>query len=206
MAQSLKLSASFGIGDSKLVSQVASKLKKPGCFIEVGPGSERGFLAPLPNRWLPNIGPKVGTTLDAAGLKCVEQIAHTSPELLSYFVGGYAPQLWKFAQGIDDRPVVPAQPDAKSYGEQETFAEDVTDEAFVLATLRGMVDRLMAKARADDKTVRTVTVKLRYNDFNETTRSQSLEEPATLKQSSTLRLPPSWRKRGIAESACAWFR
>ncbi len=178
--QSLKLSASFGIGDNKLVSQVASKFKKPGCFIEVVAGSERGFLAPLPNRWLPNIGPKVSSTLDAAGLKRIEQIAHTSPELLAYFVGGYAPQLWKFAQGIDDRAVVPALPDAKSYGEQETFAEDVTDEAFVLATLRGMADRLMIKVRADNKTVRTITVKLRYNDFSETTRSQSLEEPTDI--------------------------
>jgi nucleotidyltransferase/DNA polymerase involved in DNA repair len=77
VAQSLKLSASFGIGSNKLVSQVASKLKKPGCFIEVPGGTERGFLAPLSNRWLPSIGPKVGTTLDAAGLKRVEQIAQT---------------------------------------------------------------------------------------------------------------------------------
>ncbi|MCE0483467.1 MAG: ATP-binding protein [Methylacidiphilales bacterium] len=136
VAQSLKLSASFGIGSNKLVSQVASKLRKPGCFIEVPVGTERGFLGPLPNRWLPSIGPKVGTMLDAAGLKHVEQIALTSPELLSYFVGGYAPQLWKFAQGIDDRPIVTETPDAQSYGEQETFNEDVTDEAFVLATLQ----------------------------------------------------------------------
>ena len=180
VAQSLKLSASFGIGSNKLVSQVASKLRKPGCFIEVPGGTERGFLAPLSNRWLPNIGPKVGTTLDAAGLKHVEQIALTSPELLSYFVGGYAPQLWKFAQGIDDRLIVAESPDAQSYGEQETFGEDVTDEAFVLATLRGMADRLMSKVRADDKTVRTVTVKLRYNDFSESVRSKSLEEPTDI--------------------------
>jgi DNA-directed DNA polymerase III PolC len=180
VAQSLKLSASFGIGSNKLVSQVASKLKKPGCFIEVPGGTEQGFLAPLPNRWLPSIGPKVGTTLDAAGLKRIEQIAQTSPELLAYFVGGYAPQLWKFAQGIDDRPIITESTDSKSYGEQETFAEDLTDEAFVLATLRGMADRLMAKVRADDKTVRTLTVKLRYNDFSESTRSRSLEEPTDI--------------------------
>ena len=90
--------------------------------------------------------------MDAAGLKLVEQIAQTSPELLAYFVGGYAPQLWKFAQGIDDRPIIADHADAKSYGTQETFNEDVTDEAFVLATLQGMADRLMAKVRADDKT------------------------------------------------------
>jgi error-prone DNA polymerase len=180
VAQSLKLSASFGIGSNKLVSQIASKLKKPGCFIEVPGGTERGFLAPLPNRWLPSIGPKVGTTLDAAGLKQVEQIAQTSPELLSYFVGGYAPQLWKFAQGIDERPIIVESPDAQSYSEQETFEQDVTDEAFVLATLRSMADRLMAKVRADDKTIRTVTVKLRYNDFSESVRSRSLEEPTDI--------------------------
>jgi nucleotidyltransferase/DNA polymerase involved in DNA repair len=148
VAQTLKLSASFGIGSNKLVSQIASKLRKPGCFIEVPGGTERGFLAPLPNRCLPNIGPKVGTTLDAAGLKQVEQIAQTAPELLSLFVGGYAPQLWKFAQGIDDRPIISESTDAKSYGHQETFNEDVTDEAFVLATLRTAADHLMAKVRA----------------------------------------------------------
>lgn len=180
IAQSLKLSTSFGIGSNKLVSQVASKLKKPGCFIEVPDGTEKGFLAPLPNRWLPSIGPKVGTTLDAAGLKQIEQIAQTSPELLAYFVGGYAPQLWKFAQGMDDRPLVTESPDAQSYSEQETFDQDVTDEAFVLATLRAMADRLMSKIRADDKTIRTLIVKLRYNDFSESVRSQSLEEPTDI--------------------------
>jgi DNA-directed DNA polymerase III PolC len=180
VAQSLKLSASFGIGGNKLVSQIASKLKKPNCFIEVPGGTERAFLAPLQNRWLPNIGPKAGTTLDAAGLKLVEQIAQTSHEHLALLVGSYAPQLWKFAQGIDDRLIIPDHADAKSYGTQETFNEDVTDEAFILATLQGMADRLMAKVRADDKTVRTLTVKLRYNDFSESTRSRSLEEPTDL--------------------------
>ena len=180
VAQSLKIPASFGIGDNKLISQIASKLRKPNCFIEVPGGTERSFLAPLANRWLPNIGPKVGTVLDAAGLRVVEQIAHTSPELLSYFVGSYAPQLWKFAQGIDDRPVITDHAEARSYSEQETFGEDVTDEAFVLANLRGMADRLMVKVRTDGKTIRTLTVKLRYNDFGESLRSASLEEPTDI--------------------------
>jgi hypothetical protein len=130
VAQSLKLSASFGIGTNKLVSQIASKLKKPACFIEVPHGDERGFLAPLANRWLPNIGLKIGATLDTAGLKQVAQIAQTSPDLLAYFVGSYAPQLWQFAQGIDERPIVPEHPEAKSYSEQETFGEDVTGGGF----------------------------------------------------------------------------
>jgi nucleotidyltransferase/DNA polymerase involved in DNA repair len=95
-------------------------------------------------------------------------------------VGGYAPQLWKFAQGIDERPIIPENPDAQSYSEQETFDQDVTDEAFVLATLACMADRLMSKVRADDKTIRTITVKLRYNDFSESMRSRSLDEPTDI--------------------------
>jgi DNA-directed DNA polymerase III PolC len=180
VSQTLKLSASFGIGSNKLVSQIASKLNKPRCFIEVPGGTERGFMAPLSNRCLPNIGPKVGTTLDAAGLKRVEQIAQTAPELLSLFVGGYAPQLWRFAQGIDDRPIISESADPKSYGHQETFNEDVTDEVFVLATLRSLADDLMAKVRADEKTIRTITVKLRYNDYSESIGDRSLEEPTDI--------------------------
>jgi nucleotidyltransferase/DNA polymerase involved in DNA repair len=180
VSQTLKLSASFGIGENKLVSQIASKLRKPAGFIEVPVGKEQSFVGPLSNRWLPNIGPKAGAALDSAGLKRAEQIAQTSPELLAYFVGGFAPQLWRFAQGVDDRPIVMDREEAKSYGEQQTFGEDVTDEAFVLATLRGMADRLMTKVRGDEKTIRTFTVKLRYNDFSETIKSHSLEEPTDI--------------------------
>ncbi len=180
IAGSLKISASFGIASNKLVSQVASKLKKPGGFLEVPRGEERAFLAPLANHWLPGVGKKAAEELDAAGFRTVEQIAHASPEFLARHVGSYAPQLILFAQGRDDRPVISEHGDAKSYSEQETFGADVTDEAFVLATARAMADRLMTKVRADGKTIRTVTVRLRYRDFTETSRSASLDEPTDL--------------------------
>jgi len=180
--QSLKISVSEGIGSNKLVSQVASKLHKPACFIEVPEGTERSFLAPLPNQWLPGVGPKLAGTLNSAGLASIAQVAATSADTLSLLVGSYAPQLRAFANGIDDRPVVPDPPEAKSYGEQETFEEDVTDEAFLLATLRSMADRLVAKVREESKSFRTVTLRLRYNDMQDVTRSVSLEEPSDMEQ------------------------
>jgi DNA polymerase-4 len=167
--------------------------------VEVPRGEERAFLAPLANHWLPGIGKKAAAELDAAGLRTVEQIAHASPELLARYVGGYALQLVRFAQGVDERPVVCEHGDAKSYSEQETFGADVTDEAFVLATARAMADRLMTKVRADGKTIRTVTVKLRYGDFTEASRSASLDEPTDLETetySSLERLvQKGWTKR-----------
>jgi nucleotidyltransferase/DNA polymerase involved in DNA repair len=68
IAQSLKISVSEGIASNKLVSQVASKLNKPACFLEVPSGNEKEFLSPLPNRWLPGVGPKLAGILNSAGL------------------------------------------------------------------------------------------------------------------------------------------
>ena len=66
--QALKLSVSEGIAANKLVSQIASKLKKPAAFQWVPPGREAEFLSPLPNKWLPGIGPKMGNQLSSSGL------------------------------------------------------------------------------------------------------------------------------------------
>src|SRR5262245_61390717 len=70
----LKISISEGIGTNKLVSAVASKLTKPAAFQEVPPGNEAKFLRPLPNRWLPGIGPKTSIRLNAAGLVEIQHI------------------------------------------------------------------------------------------------------------------------------------
>ena len=178
--QALKLSVSEGIGSNKLVSQIASKVQKPAAFQFVPAGGEAGFLAPLPNKWLPGVGPKTATQLNAAGLAHIGQVAHTPAELLGLLVGRFAPQLCSFARGIDDRPVVPVRAPAKSYSEQETFAADTTDEEFLEATLRRMGDKLMVKVRADGKSIRTLTVKVRYNDMDEEQASASLNEPTDL--------------------------
>ena len=192
--QSLKITVSEGIASNKLISQVASKLRKPACFLEVQDGEERRFLAPLPNKWLPGVGPKLAGTLNTAGLALIEQIAGTPADMLALLVGSYAPQLRAFANGVDERPVVREPSDAKSYGEQDTFAEDVTDEVFILAKLRSIGDRLAAKVREDGKSFRTVTLKLRYNDMQDVTRSVSLGEPADLEQDIYPLLPMLVRK------------
>src|SRR6266853_1615856 len=178
--QALKLSVSEGVASNKLVSQIASKLKKPAAFQFVPPGQEAPFLSPLANKWLPGVGPKLAGQLNAAGLARIGQIARTPGEMLGLVTGRMAPQLRNLALGIDERPVVPVRAPAKSYGEQETFAADTTDEPFLEATLRRMADKLMAKVREDGKSIRTLTVKVRYNDMDEEQASESLPEPTDL--------------------------
>lgn len=180
ISHSLKLSVSVGVGVNKLVSQIASKLRKPHCFIEVSPGYEQGFLWPLENKWLPQVGPQLAAKLNTAGLRRVEHIAATPLEELALLVGKNAPQLRGYANGLDSRPVICDAPEAKGYGEQETFNQDTTDTAFIIARLRAMADSLMRRVRQDGKSIRTITLRLRYNDMDEVTRASSLDEPTDL--------------------------
>jgi hypothetical protein len=153
----------------------------------------------LENKWLPGIGPELASTLNRAGLPLIGDIADTPPDQLSLFAGKNARMLWEFANGIDERPVVAVAPAAKSYSEQQTFEADTADEGFVLAVLRSMADRLFAKARAEGQAARTLSVRVRYNDFEECVRSCSLDEPTDLETTTyghidTL-LKKAWERR-----------
>ncbi|HEY9173819.1 MAG TPA: DNA polymerase IV, partial [Verrucomicrobiae bacterium] len=197
--QSLKISVSEGLGSNKLVSQIASKLHKPAAFTAVPAGGEISFLHPLPNRWLPGVGPKTSERLDAAGLAKVHHIAATPMELLELLLGKLAFSLKEFANGHDDRPLIPAREPQKSFTQQETFAEDQTDEEYLEATLRRMADRLFAKVREERRSIRTLTVRVRYNDMAEDQCSESLREPTDLETDVYGRLAgmlkQAWKRR-----------
>ncbi len=199
IGQALKISVSEGIGSNKLVSQIASKLRKPAAFVDVPAGHEIPFLHPLPNKWLPGVGPKTAGRLNAAGLARIEHVAATPLELLHLVLGSQAAQVREFAHGIDRRPVEAAREVQKSYSEQETFTVDVTDEEYLEAVLRRMADALCAKLREDDQCARTLTVRVRYNDMAEDQRSESLAEPSDLESDFFPRLLPmlrqAWKRR-----------
>src|SRR5258707_2402245 len=93
----LKISVSEGIGTNKLVSAVASKLTKPAAFNAVPPGGEAAFLHPLPNKWLPGIGPKTSTRLNAAGLACIRHVAAIPLEMLQLLLGSQAARIPQFS-------------------------------------------------------------------------------------------------------------
>ena len=180
IGQKLKITVSEGIGTNKLVSAVASKLTKPAAFNEVPPGREAAFLHPLPNHWLPGVGPKTSERLNAAGLARICHVAAIPLEMLELLLGSQAATVRQFAHGIDERPLIPARQPQKSFSQQETFATDLTDEEYVNATLRRMADNLFSKLREEGRSIRTLTVKVRYNDMAEDQASESLIEPTDL--------------------------
>ncbi|HEX5400309.1 MAG TPA: DNA polymerase III subunit alpha [Verrucomicrobiae bacterium] len=199
IGQKLKITVSEGIGTNKLVSAIASKLTKPRAFNEVPCGGEAMFLHPLPNKWLPGIGPKTSARLNAAGLAQIRHIAGTPLEMLELLLGNQARGIRQFAHGIDERPLVPVPEPQKSFSQQETFATDVTDEEYIQATLRRMADNLFAKVREEGRSIRTLTVRVRYNDMAEDQVNESLVEPTDLETDVYGRLhtmlSAAWRRR-----------
>src|SRR5436190_15243431 len=107
IGQRLKITISEGIGSNKLVSAVASKLTKPAAFNQVPFGLEAAFLHPLANKWLPGIGPKTSTRLNAAGLAQIRHVAAMPLEMLELLLGNQAAGIRQFAHGIDERPLIP---------------------------------------------------------------------------------------------------
>jgi DNA-directed DNA polymerase III PolC len=199
IVQKLKIIVSEGIGTNKLVSAIASKLTKPAAFNEIPPGGEVTFLHPLPNKWLPGVGPKTSARLNAAGLAQICHIAATPLEMLELLLGNQAQIIRRFAHGIDERPLVPMREAQKSFSQQETFATDVTDQEYIQAALRRMADNLFAKVREEGRSIRTLTVKVRYNDMAEDQVNESLREPTDLETDVYGRLrvmlSSAWKRR-----------
>lgn len=176
----LGLAVSFGLGTNKLIAQIASKLRKPRGFVVVPPGTESAFLAPLEIGRLPGIGPKTEVRLRAAGLTRISDLTAASETALRTKLGSGWREWLAMARGEDDRPVESDHDDAKSYSQQETFGEDVADFASIERVAKRMIDELLPKVREDRKRVRTMTVRIRYPDFSQSTHAHTLSEASDL--------------------------
>jgi DNA polymerase-4 len=172
----LQITVSFGIATNKLVAQIASKLRKPRGFVTVSPGTEETFLAPLPIGKLPGIGPKTEAVLTGEhGFKWVRDIVECSESKLKAVFGDGWRDMVDCARGIDTRPVETEHEDAKSYSQQETFFENISEFAEIVRVVKRMIDELVPKIREDRKRVRTMTVKIRYPDFSQESHGRSLK-------------------------------
>jgi DNA polymerase-4 len=185
--EQMGLPCSVGVGRSKLMAKLASKVAKPRATregIEPGPGvvevraeDELAFLHPMPVRALWGIGPVTEKRLAALGVTTIGELAAVPSDALERYLGTAAGRhLSELARGIDDRPVEPVQ-EAKSIGHEETFTTDLWERDDLQQRLHRMVDASATALRGADRAARTVTVKLRFGDFTQITRSHTLDGP-----------------------------
>jgi DNA polymerase-4 len=170
------LSASAGVAPNKFLAKIASGWKKPDGLTVIAPERVEQFLHKLPVDALWGVGPVTAKRLRDRGIERLVDVRTASPAALQDAVGSHAHWLRRLANGIDDRPVEPNQA-AKSSGTETTFAEDLTD----LAEIRREIDEMARDGAAwlERKVLccRTVTIKVRYDDFTTITRSHSGEKP-----------------------------
>ncbi len=178
----LHLSSSIGIASNKLVAKIATevgkksskKKKEPPFGLTIVPfGEEAKFLNPLPADMLWGVGPKTSARLTELGIHTIGDIARwPENELVSLF-GENGRDLWRHAQGIDNRPVV-TEYETKSISQENTFNVDVRDEKTLEKTLREQAREVARQLRKNDLAGKTVKLKIRWSDFTTLTRQVTL--------------------------------
>jgi len=171
------LTASAGVGTSKMLAKIGSDLDKPAGLVIVTPGRELQLLSPLSVRVVSGIGPATEARLRSFGVETVADLQRMErADLVSIFGSAHGGSLYDLARARDDREVV-AEREAKSVSAEETFEHDVVDHDVLDAELVSLARRTAARLGKSAAFARTVTIKVRQHDFATSTRSETLLHP-----------------------------
>jgi DNA polymerase IV (DinB-like DNA polymerase) len=169
-----RLTCSIGVGPNKLVAKVASDYQKPDGLTIVKEGEAEQFLAPLPVRRLLWVGRKTEAKLKALGVNTIGALAHYDPTVLIETFGVMGTQMHLMARGID-RSEVEQRTEVKSISHETTFEEDTANAEAVLKALNALSEEVSKEALSQSLFFRTITVKVRYENFETHTRSKTLQ-------------------------------
>ena len=183
-----KLTASIGLGPNKLIAKIASDMQKPDGLTVVLPEEAEKFLEPLNIRKIPGIGPKTEILLNKLGTKTIKDLKIFSLDKMKELMGKWGEDLHGKARGEDDSPLV-TEWEAKSIGEQETFHTDSRDANFITERLKKLCENVIERLRLSEfsakggsafggKTFRTISITVRFSDFETKTRAHTLPAPA----------------------------
>jgi DNA polymerase-4 len=173
------LACSIGVGTNRMIAKLASDTAKPRGLMEVRAGWEAGFLAGLPLRALPGIGPKTAARWATLGLTDVAQVQQMSLVELTGPIGPEAKLLKLRGEGYGGT-ALHADRLPRSVSRETTLSRDVRDPEWLERTLALLTVRVASQLREERLVARTVTLKLRHDDFYTVTRRRTLSEPTDL--------------------------
>ena len=175
------LTASAGISYNKFLAKLASDQNKPNGQFVVAPGRGEAFVEDLPVRRFHGVGPVTAAKMEGLGIRTGADLRRQSLAFLQHHFGKSGPWYYAIARGRDDRAVNPDRT-RKSSGSETTFASDLTDPNAIEAGVAAMADDVWAWCEKTGSRGRTVTVKVKWADFQQSTRSRSQSEPVASRQ------------------------
>lgn len=170
------LPISFGLSQNKIVSKVATGEAKPNNQLLINKGFEKSFLAPLSIRKIPSVGEKTYKILRNLGVDKVQVVQEMPLEMMMSVLGANGKTIWKRANGIDNPPII-AFHERKSLSTERTYTKDTIDMIKLKETIFAMAENLAYQLRKGGKLAATISVKIRYSDFN--TYSKQVKIPYT---------------------------
>jgi DNA polymerase-4 len=168
------LDSSVGVGPNRMIAKLASDCAKPRGLMEVRAGWEAGFLAGLPLRALPGVGPKTAERWAELGLIDVHQVQQMDERALVQLIGADARALKLRAQGQGGTVLRPDRL-PKSVSRETTLSRDLRDPQELEGILALLTARVAAQLRDEQILAKAVTLKLRHDDFRTVTRRRTLE-------------------------------
>ena len=171
------LPISCGLSSAKFISKMATNEAKPNGFLEIPHGKEKEFLWPLGVEKINGVGKQTEIQLKNLGLYKIEDIARTPIEVLERYVGKWGESLWNKAHGIGNADIETGW-EQKSMSHENTFDKDYTDVEFLHAELVRLTEKTAYSLREDEKLTGCVTVKIRYSDFETTSRQETIDYTA----------------------------
>lgn len=170
------LTCSVGIAPNKFVAKIASDLEKPDGLVLVPEDGVGRFLNPLPIAKMWGVGKKTEPILAKMGIHTIGDLAAMPQKVVTDRLGKWGLHFWLLAQGIDNRSVENHRMAQKSLSQETTFDTDVADVEVMHKTLFCIADDLARLLRRHRLKGKTVTLKIRFEDFSTFTRSQSVRK------------------------------
>ena len=173
----LMLPCSVGISSNKLLAKMASDFKKPMGITTIYPDDIKEMIWPLKVSELFGVGKKTAMKLNQLGIRTIGELAKTDIGVLSGLLGeGTAMMLHNYANGIDPSPVVSSRDEIKSIGHEMTYPEDLTRIEDILRELLVLVDKTAYRLRQKGQKGKTISIKIKLNDFTLITRAHTISE------------------------------
>lgn len=170
------LTASAGVSYNKFLAKIASDQNKPDGLCVIRPGEGATFVASLPVRRFHGIGPRGAEKMAALGIETGGDLRDKSLVFLRDNFGSLADYLYRAARAIDLRQVKADRP-RKSVGGERTFERDISSGSALRETLERIIEIVWERIERSGASGRTVTLKMKFNDFTPLTRARSLARP-----------------------------